>query len=157
MTSDRSLATLRAAQLLCAVAGAVIAAYLTVIRLGGDLPACGPLRGCETVALSDQSTISGVPVAVLGLAFSVTLLLVVLRSIQRPDDRRFVLLSYGMGLFGTAFVSYLTFVEVFVIHAICVWCAAYAATVVGGLALAALRLRRLPRTVAGSPSRPRPR
>jgi uncharacterized membrane protein len=51
------------------------------------------------------------------------------------------LAAYGLGLFGVLFVGYLSYLELFVIHAICVWCVAYAVTVVGGWLAAAAGLR----------------
>jgi uncharacterized membrane protein len=32
------------------------------------------------------------------------------------------LIMYGMALFGTLFSIYLTYLELFVIHAVCIWC-----------------------------------
>jgi uncharacterized membrane protein len=40
-------------------------------------------------------------------------------------------------------VAYLTYLELFVIHAVCVWCAAYGLTVVVGWLAVALALRRV--------------
>jgi uncharacterized membrane protein len=61
----------------------------------------------------------------------------------RRGDRRALLVAYGLGLFGVLFVAYLTYLELFVIHAVCVWCVGYAVTVVVGwlIAGAALRVR----------------
>ncbi len=126
-----------------ALIGLLIAAYLAWTRLSGGLPVCGPLHGCETVALSSYSEIFGVPVAVFGLAFSTTLLALALAWWRRAD-RRALLGLYGLGLLGVLFVAYLTYLELFVIGAVCVWCAAYALTVVGGWILAAVALRRAP-------------
>ena len=54
--------------------GLVVAIYLSSVELRGDLPYCGPLHGCETVALSPYSRIAGVPVAVFGVMLSLSLL-----------------------------------------------------------------------------------
>jgi len=53
-----------------AIAGVLIAGYLTAVKLAGELPACGPLKGCETVATSAYSEVAGIPVAVFGIALS---------------------------------------------------------------------------------------
>ena len=115
-----------------ALVGLAIAAYLALTRLSGGLPVCGPLHGCETVALSSYSEIFGIPVAVFGVA-----LLDRPRSAWRSPgggaaDRRALLGLYGLGLLGVLFVAYLTYLELFVIGAVCVWCAGYALTVVAG-------------------------
>ena len=57
-------------------------------------------------------------------------------------DHRALLGAWALLLVGTLFVAYLTFLELFVIEAICIWCAAYAVTIVAGLIVAALAQRR---------------
>ena len=49
-----------------------------------------------------------------------------------------------MGLLGIVAVGYLTYLEVFVIEAICVWCVSYALTIVAGWILAVLAVRSAP-------------
>jgi uncharacterized membrane protein len=121
--------------------GLAIAAYLALTRLSGGLPVCGPLHGCETVALSSYSEILGIPVAFFGVGFSVVLVGLAV-AWWRTSDRRALLGLYGLGLLGVLFVAYLTYLELFVIGAICVWCAGYAVTIVAGLIVAAITLRR---------------
>ena len=60
-----------AAMTFLAVAGLAIAAYLLASRFLGEPPACGPVKGCETVAASEYATMFGVPVALFGVGFSV--------------------------------------------------------------------------------------
>jgi uncharacterized membrane protein len=123
------------------LAGLVIAAYLSAVRVAGESPVCGPVHGCETVATSEYATIAGVPVAALGFALSVALVGAALRW-WRVGDRRALQLAYGLLLLATVFLAYLTYLELFVIHAICAWCAAYAVATVTALVLAAMALRR---------------
>jgi uncharacterized membrane protein len=62
-------ARLRAAAILLAGAGVVIAAYLTWVRYAHATPAClGGGGGCERVQSSDYSKLTGIPVAAIGLA-----------------------------------------------------------------------------------------
>ena len=51
-------------------------------------------------------------------------------------DRRALYAAYGLGLAGLLAVAYLTYLEVFVIGAICVWCVTYAITILAGWATA---------------------
>ncbi len=135
--------TVRRAGLLAAVlagAGLAISAYLTSVKLAGELPVCGPLKGCETVALSSYSEILGIPVALFGAGFSALVLILAL-AWWRLGDRRALLATYGLGLFGILFVAYLTYLELFVIHAVCVWCVGYAVTLVAGWIVAAWAVR----------------
>ena len=57
-----------------AAIGAVIAAYLTVVKLAGGVPTCGPLAGCETVrealSLTALRRAGGDPRAAARLLFS---------------------------------------------------------------------------------------
>ncbi len=124
-----------------AAVGFVIAAYLAATKLAGGLPVCGPVKGCEDVALSEYSAIAGIPTAALGAAFSIVVAALGL-AWWRLGDRRALLAAYGLGLFGILFVVYLTYLELFVIHAVCVWCVIYGLTVIGGWAVVAVALRR---------------
>ena len=130
-----------------ALAGLVIALYLEVTRLAGGLPVCGPSGGCETVALSPYSVVLGIPVSAFGVLYSIVLL-VVLAAWWRDGDRRLLYAAYGMGLIACFFEVYLVYLELFVIHAICVWCAGYGVTVVGGWLLAVAAARRFGRQPA---------
>ena len=118
-----------------------MAGYLAVVRLLGESAVCGPSGGCETVAASAYSVVLGIPVAVWGVAFSLAVAGFALAWWRRAD-RRSLLLAYGLLLLGTLAVAYLTYLELFVIHAICAWCVAYAITVVASLVVAGLALTR---------------
>jgi uncharacterized membrane protein len=119
----------------------LVAGYLSVARAAGEAAACGPSRGCETVAASAYSVVFGVPVAYLGLAFSLVVAVLAAAWWLRRD-RRALLAAYGFLLLGTLFVAYLTYLELFVIEAICPWCVAFAVTVVLALVLAGVALVR---------------
>jgi uncharacterized membrane protein len=110
-------ATLRRATAGLALAGVGIAGYLTYVHYAGLHPICGVSHGCETVQTSPYASLFGIPVALIGLITYVLLLL----SLKLPDER--VLLSgYALTLIGFGFSMYLTYREVFTIHAICSWC-----------------------------------
>jgi uncharacterized membrane protein len=128
------------AGILIALAGAAIAGYLTLVKLAGELPICGPLHGCETVATSSYSELGGIPTAAFGVGLSLLLAGAQLRW-WRLGDRRGARVAYGIGLAGLVVVAYLTYLELFVIGSVCVWCVAYAVTIVGGWIAAALALR----------------
>ena len=130
-------------ELLAAVVGLGAAVYLTYIKLADVSPVCLPGGGCETVAQSEYSSIFGVPVAAFGVAFSAVLIATILAWL-RSRDRRLVYASYALGLFGIVFVAYLTYLELFVIHAVCTWCVTYAVCVIVGWVAAALVLRWAP-------------
>ena len=146
---DRGPRGLRALLAVLATAGFLISAYLTWSHLSGAAPVCvGGSSGCETVQTSRYSEIVGVPVAALGLlAYAAMLACAVLRG------ERAAILGVFVALVGALFSVYLTYLELFVLRAICQWCVASAAVVVAYLALGAIRLRLagsgVPETVVG--------
>jgi uncharacterized membrane protein len=119
-----------------AVAGFLISAYLTWIHYMGVAPICvGGSGGCETVQTSSYATVLGVPVAVVGLVgYSGLLFSASLRGVAG------VYLGFLVALVGTLFSAYLTYLELFVIHAICEWCVASATIMVAALLCAAFRV-----------------
>ena len=104
--------------------GVGLATYLSMYKLGliGTL-AC-TVGHCETVNLSKYATLMGVPVAVWGLGFYVTLFAVALagtteRFVDAPWVSHAVLALTGWGVI---FSTYLTYLELFVINAVCMFC-----------------------------------
>lgn len=118
--------TLRRASAAVAVLGIGVATYITIADSGGGAPACVAAgSGCETVADSSYSHLLGVNVAVLGIFGYVALLAA---ALARRDAARFA--GFGLALAGVGFSLYLTYLELFVIEAICQWCVA-SATLMG--------------------------
>jgi len=111
------------------VVGLVIAAYLSVVEVGGGVPYCGPLHGCETVAQSEYARIGGVPVAVYGVVLSLVLLTLAIAWI-RTDRNGLLDAHYGLSLVGVIFEIYFLTLQVFVIKAVCVWCTAYGVSLI---------------------------
>jgi uncharacterized membrane protein len=123
------------------LASALVSGYLSVTRALGEAAVCGPSKGCETVASSEYSAVLGIPVAFLGLGLSLVLLVLAgLWWLRR--ERRALLSAYFLLLMATLGVAYLTYLELFVIEAICPWCVAYAVTVVVSLGTAGLAMVR---------------
>jgi len=111
------------------VCGLLIASYLAVVEVGGGLPECGPLKGCETVATSEFSRIAGVPVAVYGVVLSLVLLTCAL-AWWRTDAYGLLLAHYGLSLAGVIFEAYFLYLQIFEIKAVCVWCTSYGLSLV---------------------------
>jgi uncharacterized membrane protein len=106
----------RASVALCLV-GIGIAGYLTYVHYAGLRPICGISHGCETVQTSSYASLLGIPVALLGM-ISYVLILITLKM----RDERALMTGSGLTLIAFAFSAYLTYREVFTIHAICSWC-----------------------------------
>lgn len=101
-----------------AVVGVGVATYLTYIHYAGINPACTAGQACIKVQTSVWSKVAGVPVALLGLIGYIG----ILGSLLVPDREEARLATLGLTLIGVAFSGYLTYRELFSIHAICEWC-----------------------------------
>src|SRR5215211_1549340 len=135
--SSKDRLTLRVVLGVLAAAGLLISAYLTRVHFAGVAPVCvGGSGGCETVQSSRYAEILGVPVSVLGLGGYASLLF---SAMLRGEVG--VYLGFLIALVGTLFSAYLTYLEVFVIHAVCQWCVASATVMVAALICAALEAR----------------
>lgn len=134
--SERSI---RVLLVLLAIAGLLMSAYLTWIHLRGLSPICwSGSGGCETVQNSRYAEILGVPVAVLGLGAYAGLL-----SSALIRGEFGILLGLFVALVGVFFSIYLTWLELFVIDAICQWCVTSAILMSAALFLAVVRVRHL--------------
>ncbi|HEX9311148.1 MAG TPA: vitamin K epoxide reductase family protein [Gemmatimonadaceae bacterium] len=107
-----------------ALAGIFISLYLTLYKLGiiGELSCT--IGSCETVNTSKWSRFLGFPVAAWGLLFYVEMFgLAAIGTIERLADVAaisFVLVVESA--IGVLFSAWLTYLELAVIHAICIWC-----------------------------------
>jgi uncharacterized membrane protein len=100
--------------------GVMLSLYLTYIHFSESRAAfCASGTDCDTVRQSGFSTILGVPVAAIGVLGYSVILIVALIAIKK---RTKWLLLYILALAGFVFSAYLTYLELFVIKAICMYC-----------------------------------
>jgi uncharacterized membrane protein len=124
------------AALAVAALGIAVAAYLTYVHYAGLQPFCaGGGHGCERVQSSSYASVGGIPVAVLGLAGY----LAIAAAVAAPGESA-RLAAAALAVVGFGFSAYLTYLELFVIDAICQWCVASAVLLT---VLAPLTVRRL--------------
>src|SRR5215212_9063992 len=126
-----------------ALAGIFISLYLTLYKLGviGEL-SCS-IGSCETVNTSKWSRFLGLPVAAWGLLFYLEVFVIaVMGTLPRFEDQRAIslLLVFEAGI-GVLFSAWLTYLELAVIHAICIWCVTSALVVTAILVVAVADLR----------------
>ena len=104
--------------------GVFLSIYLTLYKLGhiGSLQCA--VGSCETVNTSRWATFLGLPVAAWGLGFYISVLGVSMVGVQEQfADRRWVsVVLTGLTGWGVLFSGWLTYLELFVINAICMWC-----------------------------------
>ena len=123
---------------LVALLGLFVSIYLVMYKTGliGTL-ACGT-GGCETVQLSKWAFFLGVPVAAWGVAYYAVIFGLAVAGIQDrfADSRRIPLALVALTAVGLLFSAWLTYLELWVIHAICRWCVVSAVLAVMLFALA---------------------
>ena len=113
---------LRLAALVLALVGIGLAVYLTYVHYAGLQPFCaGGSHGCERVQSSSYAKLGGIPVALLGLVGYVA----IAAALVAPGERA-RLAAAALAVSGFGFSAYLTYLELFVIDAICQWCVASA-------------------------------
>jgi len=130
--------------------GVGLATYLAMYKLGliGTL-AC-TIGSCETVNLSKYATLAGVPVAVWGVGFYVSLFLVALAgTMDRFVNAEWVShVLLAMTAWGVLFSGWLTYLELAVINAICMFCVISACLVTVLFFLSVLEWKARPREVS---------
>jgi uncharacterized membrane protein len=128
--------TARHAAAFFAAIGTAISAYLTWVHYSGSLALCIGVGGCEAVQTSRYAMVGELPVAAIGLAGFASILAVALVRVA-ADHPSLDLALFGLSLAATLYVAYLTYVEIFVLGAICPWCVTAAACAVAVFVLAA--------------------
>jgi uncharacterized membrane protein len=129
---------LRTIAVFIATFGIAVAAYIAIAEADGGAPACfAGGGGCETVAQSSHSELAGINVAVFGI---VGYLLLLGAALLRGDGAR--LAGFALALIGFGYSVYLTWLELFVIDAICQWCVASAILMTLLFAVNAVRMVR---------------
>jgi len=105
-----------------ALAGIAVAAYLTYVHYEHDALVCG-LGDCEVVQTRRYAELMGIPIAILGLLMYVAMLGLSLARLRITERRALLDVAIvSIALAGLAYSAYLTYVEIWVIEAICQWC-----------------------------------
>jgi uncharacterized membrane protein len=126
---------LRITSVLLALAGVGAAGYLLWVRQAGSALICST-GGCETVQSSPYADVLGVPVALLGL---VGYLALVVTALFRSESAQFA--NTALALAAAVFSTYLLYVQVGVIGAVCDWCVVSDVIVTVLAILALLRMK----------------
>ncbi len=108
--------------LLFAVSGIFDSIYLTLTYYTNTALTCGILDGCNIVAQSEYSSIFGIRLSVFGI-FYYTLLTLFAIILFFVYVRR-ILLQFLIVLTSIGFISsiYFTYLQLFVINAVCIYC-----------------------------------
>jgi uncharacterized membrane protein len=128
--------TLRRAATFLAAFGIAVAAYIAIAEADGGAPACfAGGEGCQKVAASSHSELLGIGVATIGI---VGYALLLAAALLRGDGARMG--GFLLGLVGFGYSVYLTYLELFVIEAVCQWCLLSAALMTALFAVSAARM-----------------
>lgn len=110
---------------LLALAGLGVAGYLAYVETQALPAICGPVGDCNAVQSSPYARLFGVlPIGVLGvLGYAAILALWAWGKLQSGVVAKAAPPTvFGLALIGVAFSIYLTYLELFVIGAVCAWC-----------------------------------
>ena len=105
--------------------GLGVAIYLAYVEIRAVSAVCGPVGDCNAVQSSPYARLFGVlPIGVLGVIGYAAILSGWFYPKLRSDRLAQVapLVVFGMTFFGVLFSLYLTYLEPFVIRAVCAWC-----------------------------------
>lgn len=124
-----------------AILGAIDSTYLLIYKLTGNNRMCLGNGGCHNVNFSSYSEIYGIPISAIGLvAYLAMVGIILLEPRLRLLEDNGPLLLFGMGITGVAFSAYLTYLEIYVIHAVCPFCVASAIIITLIFVIAIIRL-----------------
>lgn len=107
--------------LLIALIGFSDATYLTITHLSGKVPTCSVIEGCDVVTTSKYSEIFGIPVALGGSIFYLSMILLVVLHFDNKKSwpLRLAFVGTTAGLLASIYFSS---IMAFVLKAICVYC-----------------------------------
>ncbi|HRN50338.1 MAG TPA: vitamin K epoxide reductase family protein [Anaerolineales bacterium] len=132
---------LRKILIVLSILGILDAAYLTYVKLIED-GVCAVGGGCAIVNTSPYASLWGIPIAAIGGGAYLVMLIVLLLE-ERSDFFAIngSLIVFGLSLIGVLYSVYLTYLELYVIHAICPFCVISAVILVAMLVVSIMRLR----------------
>jgi uncharacterized membrane protein len=108
-----------------AAVGLIVSGYLAYVETQSVQAVCGPVGDCNAVQSSPHARLFGIlPLGILGLfGYAAILTAWYIRRfhprLMKPYDFPLI---FGMAFSGTIFSLYLTYLELFVIQAVCLWC-----------------------------------
>jgi uncharacterized membrane protein len=116
------MAARRAIIMVAAAIGLIISLYLLSVHWGWGQLVCLDIGDCEVVNTSVYAELLGLPVALLGALTYLVLLVIGVLSWRHLSEELASLVQFVVAAIGVAFSLYLTYIELFVLRAICPWC-----------------------------------
>jgi uncharacterized membrane protein len=138
---DKTALPLLWATAILTILGAADSLYLLIYKLTGNSRMCLGNGGCHNVNFSSYSEIYGIPVSLFGIAAYLAILSILfLEGHLKIAKENGPLAIFGISLGGVAFSAYLTYLEIYIIDAICPFCVASAVIIILIFILAIIRL-----------------
>lgn len=107
--------------IILSILGVFDTTYLTAKHYSGQTVYCPVGKSCDTVLSSEYSVVYGIPIALFGLIFYLTVLVLSVFYLQ-TNKKLFLKISFILIFFGFLFSVWLSYLQFFVIKAICTYC-----------------------------------
>lgn len=127
------------------VVGLLVSIYMTVYKVTSNEALCLGSGDCSTVNASRYSEVYGIPVATVGIAGYLAILMI--HWYERRDkffEKNGLMLIFGMALTGFLFTVYLIYVEFSILRAFCPFCLTSQAAMTVIFIISIIRLVRQP-------------
>lgn len=108
--------------------GFIDASYLAIKHFLGTTIPCSVLRGCEEVTSSQYSMIGGIPVALLGAIYYLTIFILIFSflriysPVREKNENKLLKLTAYLTVIGLLASLWFIYLQIFVIKAICLYC-----------------------------------
>lgn len=107
--------------------GFLDASYLTIAHYTGSQLNCSIIKGCDQVTTSSYSEIFGIPVALLGMFYYLTVLLLTLFYFD-SKNQTILKLIFPLTCLGLIASAWFMYAQIFIIKALCQYCIVSAIT-----------------------------
>lgn len=115
------------ATIIAALTGLAVSIYMAIYKITDNNAMCMGSGDCATVNASKYSEVYGIPLGVIGAIGFGAILLVLFLEKRHPLGKEYGnMLAMGMSFGGFIYSIYLTYLELYVIKAICPFCVASA-------------------------------
>jgi uncharacterized membrane protein len=112
---------------LLGITGFFDSGYLAIKHYSGDSIACSIFKGCDIVTTSVYSEIWGIPVALIGVVYYLTILILSIIFLD-TDKIKYLFLASRLTVVGFIASAVFVYLQLFVIKALCLYCLISATT-----------------------------
>ena len=102
--------------------GLIVSLYLLSVHWGWGQIVCLDIGDCEVVNMSIYAKLLGIPVSLLGALTYLALLATSMLIWRHIYEELASFVQFFLAAIGVVFSVYLTYVELFILRAICPWC-----------------------------------